>query len=66
MFTKRSGLFANEIFAVLLTQQWFNPNKKSSEGVGDYAASFNPIPTLLIALIVTAVECALKSWESST
>ncbi|KIM73542.1 hypothetical protein PILCRDRAFT_725186 [Piloderma croceum F 1598] len=63
---KRSGLFANEIFAVLLAQQWFNPNKKSSEGVGDYAASFNPIPTPLIALIATAVKCALKSWESGT
>jgi hypothetical protein len=37
MFAKRSGLFANEIFAVLLAQQWFDPNKKSSEGVGDYA-----------------------------
>jgi hypothetical protein len=66
MFAKRSGLFANEIFAVLLAQQWFDPNKKSSEGVGDYAASFNPIPTPLIALIATTVECALKSWESGT
>jgi len=63
---KHSGIFANEIFVVLLAQQWFDPNKKSSESVGDYAATFNPIPTPLLALIASAVECALKSWETGT
>jgi len=66
IFRKRVGIFANEIFALLLAQQWFDSSKKSSEGVGDYAASFNPIPPALIALIATAVECALRCWESGT
>ena len=66
IFGKRVGIFANEIFALLLAQQWFDPSKKSSEGVGDYAMSFNPIPSPLIALIATAVECALRCWESGT
>ncbi|KIM90130.1 hypothetical protein PILCRDRAFT_1498 [Piloderma croceum F 1598] len=66
IFGKRVGIFANEIFALLLAQQWFDLSKKSSEGVGDYAASFNPIPPALIALIATAIECALRCWESGT
>ena len=66
IFRKRIGLFANEIFALLLAQQWFDPSKKSSEGVGEYSASFNPIPPSLIALIATAAECALRCWESGT
>jgi Domain of unknown function (DUF6532) len=66
IFRKRIGLFTNEIFKLILAQQWFNPSKKSSEGVGDYATSFNPIPSPLIALIATAVECALRCWESGT
>jgi hypothetical protein len=65
-FGKCTGLFANDIFAVLLARQWFDPSKKSSEGVGDYAASFNPIPPPLVALLATAVECALRCWESGT
>jgi len=63
-FGKHTGLFTNEVFAILLAQQWFNLSKKSSEGVGDYAASFNPIPPPLVALLATAVECALRCWES--
>ena len=66
IFGKRVGIFANEIFALLLAQQWFDPSKKSSEGVGDYAMSFNPIPSPLIALIAMAVECTLRCWESGT
>jgi hypothetical protein len=65
-FGKCISLFANEIFTLLLAQQWFNLSKKSSKGVGDYAMSFNPIPSPLIALIATAVECTLSCWESGT
>ena len=65
-FGKRIGLFANEIFALLLAQQWFDPSKKSSEGTGDYTTSLNPILLPLVALIATAVECALRCWESGT
>jgi len=63
---KHSGIFSNEIFVVLLAQQWFDPNKKSWEGVGDYATTFNLMPTPLLAFIMREVECALKSWETGT
>ena len=65
-FGKCISLFTNEIFALLLAHQWFDPSKKSSEGVGDYATSFNPVPPPLIALIATAIECVLRCWESGT
>ena len=61
IFGKRVGIFANEIFVLLLAQQWFDPSKKSSEGVGDYAMSFNPIPSPLIALIATAAHSGAGS-----
>jgi hypothetical protein len=66
LFGKHIGLFSNEIFALLLAQQWFDLSKKSSKGVGEYAASFNTIPPPLIALNVTAVEYTLRCWELGT
>lgn len=51
---------------MLIAQQWFDPAKKSSEGLGDYSAAFNPIPLALIALAATAIECALNAWRNGT
>ncbi|EIN03799.1 hypothetical protein PUNSTDRAFT_139106 [Punctularia strigosozonata HHB-11173 SS5] len=58
------GAFRNPIILTLLVQQWFQDRK--AEAAGIFSAQFNPIPDKLIALIATAVECALVDWESGT
>lgn len=40
--------------------------KKSCEAVGDYVAAFNPIPSSLIVLIATAVECDILCWQGGS
>ncbi|EIN13307.1 hypothetical protein PUNSTDRAFT_128996 [Punctularia strigosozonata HHB-11173 SS5] len=61
---ERKGAFRNPIILTLLVQQWFQGRK--AEAAGIFSANFNPIPDKLIALIATAVECALLDWESGT
>lgn len=62
LLTQRSGVYGNTIFVELISEQWFDPKKKSCEGFGDYGASFNPIPGPLIALVAAAVECVIMSY----
>lgn len=61
---QRKGKYAHVAFVRIIAEQYMGRKKKSCEGFGDYAASFNPIPGPLIALIATAVECDILSWEN--
>ncbi|KAA1479786.1 hypothetical protein DENSPDRAFT_887077 [Dentipellis sp. KUC8613] len=61
---RRHRVFRNPIILTLATQQWFA--RRNGEAVGIYAAQFNPIPEEMIALIVTAIECALNDYTEGT
>ncbi|KAG1797987.1 hypothetical protein EV424DRAFT_1316323, partial [Suillus variegatus] len=43
----------------LLSVQWL---RKRGEATGKYAAAFNPVPLPTLALIATAIECALRDY----
>ncbi|KDQ58870.1 hypothetical protein JAAARDRAFT_46540 [Jaapia argillacea MUCL 33604] len=61
---KRVGLYEHPIFAELIAQQWFKKRKRSTQADGlVYPQTFNPIPIPMLALVTTAVECALRDWE---
>ncbi|EPQ53845.1 hypothetical protein GLOTRDRAFT_131175 [Gloeophyllum trabeum ATCC 11539] len=60
---KRSGFYSHPIFVEIIAKQWFDPTKKTSDGI-KYVDAFNPIPLPVLALVATAIECALKDWES--
>ncbi|KAA1479325.1 hypothetical protein DENSPDRAFT_855326 [Dentipellis sp. KUC8613] len=60
----RRRVFRNPIILTLATQQWFA--RRNGEAVGIYAAQFNPIPEEMIALIITAVECALNDYTEGS
>ncbi|KAF7799076.1 hypothetical protein EIP86_010306 [Pleurotus ostreatoroseus] len=61
---KRQGMYGHSIFELIIYRQWFI--RADSEGCGRYSKEFNPIPLPLIALVATAVHCALTDWESGT
>ncbi|KAF7795598.1 hypothetical protein EIP86_006761 [Pleurotus ostreatoroseus] len=59
---KRQGMYGHPIFEQIIARQWFaHPD---SEGCGRYSREFNPMPLPLIALVATAVHCALMDWET--
>ncbi|KAF7799992.1 hypothetical protein EIP86_011235 [Pleurotus ostreatoroseus] len=60
----RYGMYGNAIFEHIIARQWFA--HADSEGCGRYSKQFNPIPLPLLALVATAVHCALMDWESGT
>ncbi|KAF7795495.1 hypothetical protein EIP86_006657 [Pleurotus ostreatoroseus] len=61
---KRQGMYGHAIFEHIISRQWFA--NASSDGCGRYSKEFNPIPLPLIALVATAVQCALLDWETGT
>ncbi|KAG1728045.1 uncharacterized protein EDB91DRAFT_1253636 [Suillus paluster] len=54
--------FCNPIFKDLFISQWFGVK---GEGIC-FADAFKHIPHTTLALIATAVECALNSWHNGT
>ncbi|TFY76069.1 hypothetical protein EWM64_g7940, partial [Hericium alpestre] len=59
---QHKGMFKNIIIPMVFAEQWLK--RKSAEGAGKYSKHFNPCSLPLIALIVTAVECALCDYET--
>ncbi|KAF7799079.1 hypothetical protein EIP86_010309 [Pleurotus ostreatoroseus] len=60
--SERRSMYGHDIFAHIIVQQWFSHT--DSEGCGPYGIQFNPIPLPLIALVATAIHCALVDWQS--
>ncbi|KAF7793818.1 hypothetical protein EIP86_004939 [Pleurotus ostreatoroseus] len=58
----RSGMYGHPIFEHIIARQWFA--QADDEGCGLYSSQFNPMPLPVIALVATAVHCALMDWES--
>ncbi|KAG2046126.1 hypothetical protein BDR06DRAFT_1015001 [Suillus hirtellus] len=56
---KREGFFRHPIFTDIFGAQWL---RKRGEAAGEYAAAFNPVPLPTLALIATAIECALRDY----
>ncbi|KAG1740730.1 hypothetical protein EDD22DRAFT_851776 [Suillus occidentalis] len=56
---KRQGFFRHPIFTEIFGAQWL---RKRGEATGEYAAAFNPVPLPTLALIATAIECALRDY----
>ncbi|KAG1883317.1 hypothetical protein F4604DRAFT_1920521 [Suillus subluteus] len=56
---KHQGFFRHPIFNEIFGAQWL---RKRGEATGEYAAAFNPVPLPTLALIATAIECALRDY----
>ncbi|KAG1760633.1 hypothetical protein EDD22DRAFT_759042, partial [Suillus occidentalis] len=56
---KREGFFRHPIFTEIFGAQWL---RKRGEAAGEYAAAFNPVPLPTLALVATAIECALRDY----
>ncbi|KAG1721616.1 hypothetical protein EDB19DRAFT_1917226 [Suillus lakei] len=56
---KREGFFRHPISTDIFGAQWL---RKRGEAAGEYAAAFNPVPLPTLALIATAIECALRDY----
>ncbi|KAG1740272.1 hypothetical protein EDB19DRAFT_1908445 [Suillus lakei] len=56
---KREGFFRHPILTDIFGAQWL---RKRGEAAGEYAAAFNPVPLPTLALIATAIECALRDY----
>ncbi|KAF8579422.1 hypothetical protein K439DRAFT_1620542 [Ramaria rubella] len=54
--------FANDIHVAIIGRRFFHSRHPLSMGL--YTLQFNPIPLPLLALVMTAVECALRDWET--
>ncbi|GJE91566.1 hypothetical protein PsYK624_077160 [Phanerochaete sordida] len=58
----RKGQYNHPAFAAVLGTTFFSTPK--DEGRGEYGVQFNPVPVPLIALVATAIECALVDWST--
>ncbi|KAI0948855.1 hypothetical protein AcV7_009486 [Taiwanofungus camphoratus] len=58
---KRTGLYKTEILAMAISAMWFA--NRQDEGV-IYHEFFNPMPTETLALVLTAIECAIDEWAT--
>ncbi|TCD64259.1 hypothetical protein EIP91_004328 [Steccherinum ochraceum] len=62
---RSTGLFANSIIPRLIADQWLSGAASKAEGL-IYHEAFNPVPAPLIALVASAVFCALKDFDTGS
>ncbi|KAF8883573.1 hypothetical protein BD779DRAFT_1472470 [Infundibulicybe gibba] len=59
--TPRKGVYQNHIIREGINALWFQ--NKQDEGI-EFSELFDPIPVESIALILTAIECAIDEWAT--
>ncbi|KII90200.1 hypothetical protein PLICRDRAFT_138729 [Plicaturopsis crispa FD-325 SS-3] len=57
------GLYENKIIQKVVNQMWFK--SKHDDGV-TFVEYYHPFPAVALALVLTAIECAIDEWASGS